>query len=103
LEAIVAEMQRLSSLTPQKKLQLWQNVYAIAEHNKKHFFSADWQQQIWLELKHNVEQAIDKVTQGSKGHYWNQLQAIGQSLNKKLGTRGATEQDVDEFSKWLNQ
>lgn len=103
LQAIVEEMQRLSALTTQQKYQLWHNVYTIAAHNKKHFFSADWQQKIWAELKNNVEQAIDQVKQGSKGNYWNQLQAIGQSSNKKLGMREATEHEIIKFNQWLNK
>jgi hypothetical protein len=101
LQAIIQEMKRINSLDQQQKIQLWHHVYAIAEHNKQHFFHAGWQQQIWMELKQNVEQAIDTVKLGSRGKYWNQLQALGQQTNKTLGVREATEQEVIKFKQWL--
>ncbi len=62
LKAIVAELQRLSTLSVQDKEQLYANLKNIAEKNKKLFFSNSWHDKIVQEFKHNFESALAQTT-----------------------------------------
>jgi hypothetical protein len=71
LFAIVEEMQRISSLAPDLKQKLWQQLYEISARNKQLFFSDHWHDCIVSEFKNNFESAIKRVTSTEK--YWNYL------------------------------
>jgi hypothetical protein len=59
LEAICAEMKRISLLPADDRDQLLEKCQDIAKHNQTHFFSDEFFQQITDELNHNVVVAFD--------------------------------------------
>ena len=63
LEAIVAEMSRISHLPDVEKENLYQNLDKIAQRNKKLFFSMSWQQQIVDEFRTNMNHALTTIDQ----------------------------------------
>ena len=67
---IVNEMKRISQLSQNKKRQLWQNLYAISDYNKKLFFDQSWQQNIFNEFKTNAKSAMAISEHTKTGKYW---------------------------------
>jgi hypothetical protein len=72
--AIVEEMQRISSLAPDLKQKLWQQLYEISARNKQLFFSDHWHNRIVSEFKNNFESAIKRVTCTEK--HWTKLKKL---------------------------
>jgi hypothetical protein len=66
LEAIVQEIKRISSLDHDQKRLLWAKLYAIAEHNRRLFFSDAWHDLIVNEFKNNLDLAINTLTATGK-------------------------------------
>ena len=79
LQAIVTEMKRISQLPADEKKQLWQQLYTIAERNKKKFFSSQWHDSIVQEYKTNFEQAMIKMNNNRTGRIWREIQHISQT------------------------
>jgi len=73
LECICNEMKRISQLPAVEKNQLWQNLYNIADYNKKLFFSTAWQQGIFDEFVTNVRSGLCQLEQHKTGKYWKQF------------------------------
>ena len=63
LQAVVAEMSRISALSKTEKLSLWQQLYEIAAYNQRLFFSQRWQQSIHQEFTTNLSRAIGILDQ----------------------------------------
>jgi hypothetical protein len=74
LTAIVQEMKRINDLDRNAKRLLWSKLYAIAEHNKKLFFSIEWQNNIIKEFKQNFESAISQLT--ATGKYQKEMERL---------------------------
>ena len=70
LQCIVKEMKRISNLSHDQKLQLWQSLYEIADRNKQLFFSDAWQQQIFDEFVSNFNQGVSIIEQNKTGKHW---------------------------------
>jgi|694.fasta_scaffold68714_5 hypothetical protein len=70
LVLIVNEMKRISQLSAEQKRQLWQNLYAIADYNKKLFFDQSWQQSIFNEFVTNARSALAMAEHNKTGKYW---------------------------------
>jgi hypothetical protein len=70
LVLIVNEMKRISQLSHDQKRQLWQNLYAIADYNKKLFFDQSWQQGIFNEFVTNARSAVTLSERDKTGKYW---------------------------------
>jgi hypothetical protein len=66
LEAIVQEIKRISILDHDQKKLLWSKLYAIAEHNRRLFFSDAWRDLIVHEFKNNLDSAINTLTATGK-------------------------------------
>lgn len=62
LEAIVQELQRISSMNSDEKKSLWTQLYAISQRNQKLFFSVAWQNAIVKEFKDNFDSAMAQLT-----------------------------------------
>lgn len=62
LEAIVQELQRISSMSLDEKKSLWTQLYAISQRNQKLFFSVAWQNAIVKEFKDNFDSAVSQLT-----------------------------------------
>lgn len=73
LVLIVNEMKRISQLSQDQKRQLWQNLYAIAEYNKKLFFNQSWQQGIFNEFVNNARSALAISEHDKTGKYWREF------------------------------
>jgi hypothetical protein len=67
LKAILAEMNRISNLDAFEKTQLLQSCNAIAEYNKKYFFSQSFLHTLLSELKQNIITAQQRVLQTAVG------------------------------------
>jgi hypothetical protein len=59
IEAIIAEMSRLS--THDRKHQLYRDLHAIAQHNRQHFFSDAFADQLQQELTSNISTAVTNI------------------------------------------
>ena len=77
LTAIVQEMKRINDLDYKSKRLLWSNLYEIAEHNKKLFFSVEWQDIIWKEFRQNFESAMSQLT--ATGKYQKEMEKLALS------------------------
>lgn len=62
LEAIVSEMKRIASLSPTEKQKLYSQLEVIAAHNRKHFFSDKFMDQVITEYKTNLELGLNRIT-----------------------------------------
>jgi hypothetical protein len=79
LQAITAEMRRISSLSTEQKQQLFEKLYEIADYNKKLFFSTDWQNSIVDEFKTNFKSAVEQVKQQRNGKWLLSVREFGKS------------------------
>jgi len=70
LQKICNEMKRISQLPLDQKQQLWQDLYAISDYNKKLFFSEVWQQKIFDEFVTNVTAGLSVMEQHKTGKHW---------------------------------
>jgi hypothetical protein len=66
LKTIVQEIKRISNLDHDQKRLLWTKLYAIAEHNRRLFFSDAWHDLIVNEFKNNLDSAIDALSATGK-------------------------------------
>lgn len=66
LRAIIQEMKRISELDPNAKHQLYQQMHAIAEKNKHHFFT-HLHQQVMSEYVENMSRAVAEANQYRHG------------------------------------
>lgn len=67
LEAVIAEMKRISALSAEEKQTLYTQIYAIAEENKALFFSDAWGSSIVSEFKTNFDAGMVEMEQNKKG------------------------------------
>lgn len=74
LLAILQEIKRISKLELSEKKSLWSKLYAIAERNKKLFFSQAWHYKIVKEFKDNFDLATSQLT--VSGHYQNKIDQL---------------------------
>lgn len=70
LEAIVAELTRISLLPSAEKLKLWQDLYAIASYNKNRFFSDELHDAVVDEFVTNYNIGIAKCKATMTGKWW---------------------------------
>jgi hypothetical protein len=109
LEAIAREMERISCLDYNEKKALWTRLYAIASHNKKLFFSAEWQDSIIKEFKNNFELGMSQLT--ATGKYQKKLERMAltdpalayRRSNDSLIGHGPTVQDRQALEHWVER
>ena len=68
LQAVAAELKRLSGLGSSDKRRLWSALYEIAKHNQTLFFSDQWHNQIVNEFKTNFTGAWSQLTATARYH-----------------------------------
>ena len=73
LEHISNEMKRIAQMSTSQKHRLWEQLYAIADYNRKLFFSAEWQQGIFNEFVTNINQGLSELEPHKTGKYWKQF------------------------------
>lgn len=71
ITAIVAEMKRIKDLSSDKKRELWNRLYEIADYNKKLFFSDVWHDSIVNEYTSNMSLAIEQSKSMLTLEYYN--------------------------------
>ena len=108
LEAIVQELERISSMSLDEKKLLWTQLYAISQRNQKLFFSDEWQDSIVKEFKDNFDSAVTQLTATAK--YEKELDRIALTdtvLRQKRAcddTSGdPTIQTRDRLKRWIQQ
>lgn len=67
LNAIVAEMQRISNMHKDQKAQMLSQLNLISQRNKQRFFSVAFQEQVMQEYKENFYQGYSKVQNSRHG------------------------------------
>jgi hypothetical protein len=77
LQAVIAEMSRISALPQQEKIQLFCKLNQIAEHNKHHFFSKFFDQ-VKQEYINNIDRAITIINQHRTGKHDRSISALMQ-------------------------
>ena len=108
LDMIIAEMNRIAKLDRADKIVLWEKLYEIADYNKKWFFSSEFHGMIVTEYQHNLNEAIDIMNQNRTGMWYKRLGEIA-SLHPEIekyynkAKPGRTQQDIDDYYKWINQ
>ena len=73
LYRVCREMQRIAELPQDEKIQLWDNLYSIAQRNQQLFFSTEWQQSIFQEFVDNYNSAMTTMKQHCTGRHWQKL------------------------------
>ena len=68
LEAIVAEMKRISELDESTKTALWVSLYEIAAQNKARFFSDEFANQVVQEFKTNFDAGVAEISTSKGSH-----------------------------------
>jgi len=107
LMIIVSEMKRISCLPPGEKILLWRKLYAIAERNKKLFFSTEWHNQIVKEFKDNFDQGIKRLT--TTGKYWFEIDRIAETDPELAALRASdlpghrTLVEREQLETWIKQ
>ena len=79
LQLLVAAMSQVAGLTQDQIDQC----NAIAEYNRKHFFSAEFFAAVESELRVNLEQAFDQVYH-TRGQWWRQARTKLKQFNPRL-------------------
>ena len=80
LQAVVAEMKRISNLPPTLQLKLLAQLNHIADFNKQRFFSQEFFQQILQEYKTNLSVALNQAAEHNSARYFNSNRLIFKSL-----------------------
>jgi hypothetical protein len=111
LHAVIAVMKTIAQWTEQEKQEKLQKLQEIADYNRRHFFSTDFFDQIFLELKSNLKTALDLVesTNTSKNYIeFRKLRAITSPVLKDILTGNCPgwsrpKQDIIEILKTARQ
>jgi hypothetical protein len=73
LQAVIAEMSRISSLPPAQKARLFEQLHKIADRNRQHFFSGLFDQ-VQAEYVNNMQAAMTVMNQHCTDRYSRELQ-----------------------------
>jgi len=99
LQAVVAEMQRISQLPTQQKQQLWTELNKISLYNQALFFSQAWHDSLVQELVDNLNQGLDIMAGARTAQYWKKLR---ETVKHPVDATFRNDQDVEDLIKWLN-
>jgi len=100
MQAVIKEMQRISQLGASAKTALYQELNNIAARNKQRFFSRAWQDQIFAELKTNLEEKINYLNNNCVGaKFWKQ--ANPEPAQRLVGIKTAVGNEIEQFSQWM--
>jgi hypothetical protein len=99
LQAVVAEMQRISQLSTQQKQQLWTELNKIAQHNQALFFSQAWHDSLVQELVDNLNQGLGVMAGARTARHWKKLR---ETVKHPVDATLRNDQAVEDLIKWLN-
>lgn len=97
LQAIVAEMQRISSMSVNDKQLLWNSLHTIATRNKQRFFSRAWQTSIEQEFYSNLNTAMKEIKQHCTGEYW----ASSNAMPLSAGSSFRSAEEIQILNEWI--
>ena len=96
--AVIREMNRISSLASADKIALWNQLHQIAARNKQRFFSAEWQAGIIQEYADNMNQAMITMNQHCTGKHWRDTLEI----NRAAGIASSqSQEEIDHVVNYL--
>lgn len=102
IDAILLEMQRLSGLNESDRTKLLQALDEIARHNRQHFFSSRFHQQVVSELHHNLAQGLDQVSQHRHGRHMTQVKTlIDQIPDRDSAASARRDQLYNRIMNWI--
>jgi hypothetical protein len=99
LQAVIAEMKRISDLPTPQKHALWAELNKIARYNQELFFSDAWQHQLIQEFVDNANQALEFISHHRTAQHWKNLIL---TVTEPLAQNCRSTQDVDNLLKWLS-
>jgi hypothetical protein len=70
MNKIIEIMGEIATMPPDKQAEMLLQARAIAEYNRQHFFSNEFQNYILTELKQNLKQALDTVESNNTCQSW---------------------------------
>jgi hypothetical protein len=71
LNAVIDLMSHISRLPRDEKINLWTKLQVIADYNRRHFFSTNFESMIIQEYKQNFSRALDLMELEKTGkHFW---------------------------------
>jgi hypothetical protein len=97
LNAVVREMNRISSLPIDEKKILWAKLHEIAQQNRQLFFSTSWECTIVDEFIDNINHGLKVMANHRTGKYWKDLPRVN-NLTNSLNTRYE-----NKSLEWINQ
>lgn len=106
LEAIVAEMHRIKNLSTENKQKLFSDLNAIADYNKKLFFSPVWHELIVNEFVQNFRTALAELNEFKNGKSWlvaNEIIKKNADLYRHVTTRMFTADVISTFDQIVTQ
>jgi hypothetical protein len=99
LQAVVAEMKRISQLPTPQKHALWTELNKIACYNQALFFSQSWQDRLIQEFIDNANQALKVISNHRTAQHWKKLMLV---VPEPLTSTYRSAQDVDNLLQWLD-
>lgn len=107
LEAIVAEMKRISELDESAKHALWASLYEIAEQNKARFFSDEFSNQVVQEFKTNFDAGVEQVLNSKTGSHIKYLKSEWLDKYPEFATAyyarpHRTMEEFNQFLEWVD-
>lgn len=106
LDAIVAEMKRISELDETAKHALWTSLYEIAAQNKARFFSEEFPTQVVQEFKANFDAGVAEISTSKGSHMkyvkseW--LDKHPEFANEYYNRPHRTTEEFDQFLTWID-
>jgi len=80
MEQLLSLMDHIAGLSQQKFQEIYQRALPIIEHNRKRFFSTAFQEELILEMRTNIAQALLKQNQGHDHCLDNESKANGHNV-----------------------
>ena len=107
LQAIVAEMTRISALDPEAKTALWTALYAIAEQNKQLFFSTEFTDSVVQEFKTNFDAGVAQVLASKTGSHMKYVKSEWLDKNSEFAASyysrpHRTMEEFNQFLAWID-
>jgi len=108
MKLVIKLLKDISQKPIEQKLELFDNMGIIAEHNQTRFFSDDFMNQVVTEYQDNFNIAIDLVKKQCAGSFLkNMIRSVSDPLkvfNFSYSSSGqATQQDLDQLLNWIDQ
>ena len=66
MTAVLEQIKKLNSLSKEEFKQVYEKCLAVCEHNRQHFFSDRFEQQMLTEYDHNFKRAFEKQKEYAK-------------------------------------